>query len=251
MEAVRFRLQHALPTPHTHARTPPTISTHALVEFCHAPASLPLLLVRRTHLRLGTAAAWLKGGALLRPRACVWGSCPRAPRYAESPKYLNGRQLRSYQLEGLNWLVFSWYQVCVWKRALALEHGGGGGYRCALHKLMVRCGALPSLPHSLAAAPVGHSGRRDGPGQDRADGVHAGALADHGARTCAPCGAPALCVSLPRFRELVPCTSSGLLRGACCPYLTPPPCRCVDLSSSSCRCPQSSTGSARWRTGQT
>ena len=32
-------------------------------------------------------------------------------RYAESPKYLGGRELRPYQLEGVNWLVFSWYQV--------------------------------------------------------------------------------------------------------------------------------------------
>jgi hypothetical protein len=32
-------------------------------------------------------------------------------RYAESPQYLGGRELRPYQLEGLNWLVFSWYQV--------------------------------------------------------------------------------------------------------------------------------------------
>ena len=41
----------------------------------------------------------------VRPPADQWKP------YAESPKYLNGRTLRPYQLEGLNWLVFSWYQV--------------------------------------------------------------------------------------------------------------------------------------------
>lgn len=41
----------------------------------------------------------------VRPDANTW------KRYAESPKYKGERTLRSYQLEGLNWLVFSWYQV--------------------------------------------------------------------------------------------------------------------------------------------
>jgi hypothetical protein len=27
----------------------------------------------------------------------------------ESPNYKNGNKLRAYQLEGLNWLLFSWY----------------------------------------------------------------------------------------------------------------------------------------------
>ena len=50
----------------------------------------------------------------VRPPADSW------KRYAESPKYLGGRELRPYQLEGLNWLVFSWYQVrcvrrCEWR----------------------------------------------------------------------------------------------------------------------------------------
>lgn len=41
----------------------------------------------------------------VRPPASEW------KRYAESPSYKGGRKLREYQLEGLNWLVFSWYQV--------------------------------------------------------------------------------------------------------------------------------------------
>ena len=30
-------------------------------------------------------------------------------RYEKSPAFKGGKRLRSYQLEGLNWLVFSWY----------------------------------------------------------------------------------------------------------------------------------------------
>ncbi len=41
----------------------------------------------------------------VRPDANTWR------RYGESPPYKGGRKLREYQLEGLNWLVFSWYQV--------------------------------------------------------------------------------------------------------------------------------------------
>ena len=41
----------------------------------------------------------------------------------ESPVYKDGNQLRSYQLEGLNWLIFNWYtrQNCI----LADEMGLG------------------------------------------------------------------------------------------------------------------------------
>jgi chromodomain-helicase-DNA-binding protein 7 len=51
----------------------------------------------------GSAAGW--STADTRPPASSWKP------YDASPAYPDGRALRDYQLEGLNWLVYSWYQV--------------------------------------------------------------------------------------------------------------------------------------------
>ena len=54
---------------------------------------------------------------------CRQGRAKTFTKFTESPKFNNGHTLRSYQLEGLNWLAFSWHreQCCI----LADEMGLG------------------------------------------------------------------------------------------------------------------------------
>lgn len=45
---------------------------------------------------------------------CGWQVVPRPSaskwkKMEESPVYKNGNQLREYQLEGVSWLLFNWY----------------------------------------------------------------------------------------------------------------------------------------------
>jgi chromodomain-helicase-DNA-binding protein 7 len=79
-------------------------------------------------------------------------------RYGESPKYKGERTLRSYQLEGLNWLVFSWYQVM--------------GRLCVLG---ARCGW--SWMAVVVAASLRDASGRNGAWENHSNGCNAGAFA--------------------------------------------------------------------------
>ena len=67
----------------------------------------------------------------------------------ESPVYKDGNQLRSYQLEGLNWLIFNWYtrQNCI----LADEMGLGKTVQSIAFLMAVKVSQLTADPglHAL------------------------------------------------------------------------------------------------------
>ena len=52
-----------------------------------------------------------------RPKKHLW------KKWDESPEYKNGNKLRPYQLEGVNWLLFSWYN---WRNCLLADEMGLG-----------------------------------------------------------------------------------------------------------------------------
>ena len=52
-----------------------------------------------------------------RPKKHLW------KKWEESPEYKNGNKLRPYQLEGVNWLLFSWYN---WRNCLLADEMGLG-----------------------------------------------------------------------------------------------------------------------------
>ena len=52
-----------------------------------------------------------------RPKKHLW------KKWEESPAYKNGNKLRPYQLEGVNWLLFSWYN---WRNCLLADEMGLG-----------------------------------------------------------------------------------------------------------------------------
>ena len=52
-----------------------------------------------------------------RPKKTLW------KKWDESPAYKNGNKLRPYQLEGVNWLLFSWYN---WRNCLLADEMGLG-----------------------------------------------------------------------------------------------------------------------------
>jgi chromodomain-helicase-DNA-binding protein 1 len=119
------------------------------------------------------------------------------------PAFLQRGPLRDYQLQGLNWLVYSWSknENCI----LADEVGGEG------KKRHVRAAANPFPPTPCPSSPPS-----DGPGQNRAVRLHAGLPARRAQRRGAvPHRRPALDRAQldPGTAKMAPLGQLGRLRG--------------------------------------